>query len=254
MTTYIENLEANLDNLRIQESNIRTEITRLEKISNNIEYADHYFQRTQKELQRLFQELGNNTMPQSFDQLSQIILNNNFDPQTLIDVNNQIHALRNSLPNTSLIENTIRLSKDIGFTSDLLVIFNDIWNAIRVNGTTNAIKPSNFKNELITQSENNSHNYWSYPRTQYKLEEGSTRKISKAISVNICKNLKGVVVYLIDLKSNMRTKFVLTDSSSEASQELSMWLKGTDLYQPIAKLPPLPRDSFKQTIIDAFLN
>lgn len=255
MTTYIENLEANLADLKTQSTNIRNEISRLERIANNIDYADHYFKQTQDKLKRIYTDMEtNNILPQSFNDLAQVVIHNSFNPQALIDINNQIYTLRDSLPNINHIESTIRISKDIGLTSDLLDVYNDIWNAIRVDGTSNAIKPSNFKNELIPQPEAHTYNYWNYPTTQYKLEEGSTRKISKAISVNLCKNLKAIVVYLIDLKSNMRTKYILTDTSLEASQELSMWLKGTDLYQPIAKLPPLPRDSFKQTIIDSFLN
>jgi len=52
----------------------------------------------------------------------------------------------------------------------------------------------------------------------------------------------------------MRTRYILKDTDDEASVELHMWIKNTDLYQPVTKMPNIKREELIQAISNSYLN
>ncbi|NDB58262.1 hypothetical protein EB001_07440, partial [bacterium] len=134
--------------------------------------------------------------------------------------------------------------------NDTWIIYEDLVSKIFANGLTKLfIKPSNFKNKLLMKDESLIQSGYS---NGYKLEPGATRKIEKAWSSGIA-NQK-LYFYVLDLRSNIRTKYILGDLDTEATIELAVWQKGSDNYIPSCKLPKITREDFVNTIYQQYLN
>ncbi len=170
---------------------------------------------------------------------------------SLWSVAHSINSLLDRLRNVhSKNRDVLHQSQIRNLQNDTWIIYEDLVSKIFANGLTKLfIKPSNFKNKLLMKDESLIQSGYS---NGYKLEPGATRKIEKAWSSGIA-NQK-LYFYVLDLRSNIRTKYILGDLDTEATIELAVWQKGSDNYIPSCKLPKITREDFVNTIYQQYLN
>jgi hypothetical protein len=255
---YIEQLKATFEEKKQEADKISNEVNNIYHLRDNLSDIRNYLGYCKTYITRLnqFNSNAQYTLPEPLIEVLDALNNINLDQAYLDDMRTQMDSLRNKQPNLGLIGNIIQHSETIGLVNDTFEFTERI--RIEMNKTpltTSYIKPSNFKNNLIPQDEKSKLDfYWPHFYEFYKLEEGATRKVEKVIVYNLSKSLKAFVCYLLDLRTNMRTRYILKDTDEEATVELHMWIKNTDLYQPITKMPNIKREELIEAISNSYLN
>jgi hypothetical protein len=154
----------------------------------------------------------------------------------------------------SIKQRMLNRSKNLGLKNDTLNIENNLVEELQEKTCFKNLKPSNFKNKICsnlggyTSSLNYEGEYPNFYANFYKIAEGFERKIDIQVTCFLSNQI--LYVYLLDLRTNIRTTFSLSDLNEEATVELHMWVKGTDNYIPASKLPSIPREDFIKTILE----
>ena len=242
MTTYIENLKSTFESQKHLRQTMLNEIEELDDQRRALRNIVVYL----RDIKFSLSQVKNHLLPLEVVNQIQELNKVQFDQNLLDTIVDQMHTIQRNIPDIYGIENIIKESEKLGLTNDTFKLYQELANS-RLTDKGYVWNPSNFKNTLINPKEYEGKDV-NHIYIYNIVERGSKRKIDKALAFYISRTDKALYVYVLDMASKMRTCYMLGDNDTEVNVSMSLWIKDTDYYQPVAKLPKFKREDLIEEI------